>query len=449
MRALFLRATPPLLFGSGGTKGGVHKVTAAKIDYADWYLSENTRNILAPIHHPLVTEYFIRLSQRATELDKWQETLGEKGVATPLNQDGTPIDYIQWNIQYRGEVDLAHHMCGLLTSLNENVELESQTQQKPPPLSDGDKELLEMVAEDIKSITGDICSLDGEVDKVMNQRLASEDVIGSSSRTWNVSVAGRAGGEEAGLFAAELADMFKAYATGVRGLKVRRLDESEEEAADATVGTASSGNLFQVSGENVYRYFHHEIGVHKVQRVPVTDAVGKMQTSTAVVTMMPVLDPVSVNVHEEDCTIDFVRGSGPGGQGMQSSSNCVVLTHRPSGISVKCHQSRSALGNKELALQMVAQQILAARIKDQNSSLHDAWRNQWSSGERSDKMRTYNFPQNRVTDHRLGKDYPLSSFMDRGSGLVGLHDELNDLSDRQEINSVLLKYIKGRFGSTL
>uniref|UniRef100_A0A0A9YWZ8 Peptide chain release factor 1 n=1 Tax=Lygus hesperus TaxID=30085 RepID=A0A0A9YWZ8_LYGHE len=132
------------------------------------------------------------------------------------------------------------------------------------------------------------------------------------------------------------------------------------------------GMTLVVHGDNVYRYFHHEIGVHKVQRVPVTNAAGKMQTSTACVTLMPVLDPLSVNVREEECKIDYVRGSGPGGQGMQSSSNCVVLTHLPSGIRVKCHQSRSALGNKELALQSVANEILTRRVREQKSKTHNA-----------------------------------------------------------------------------
>ncbi|EPY30543.1 peptide chain release factor 1 [Strigomonas culicis] len=283
----------------------------------------------------------------------------------------------------------------------------------------------------------------------MERRLRSEDVVGSSSKTWTCTVAGKAGGEEAGLFASELAEMFKAYAKEFREMRVSSGEDADQEASGTGEGTVSGTFKFQLTGNDVYRNFHHEIGVHKVQRVPVTDAAGKMQTSTAVFTMMPVLDPVAVNVHESDCKIDFVRGSGPGGQGMQSSSNCVVLTHKPTGISVKCHQSRSALGNKELALQMVAQQILAQKVREQHSSLHAAWSSQWSSGERSDKMRTYNYPQNRVTDHRLGKDYSLSTFMERGSGLVGLHDEFNDINDREQLCSVLLKHIKNEFGSTV
>lgn len=432
-----------MLFGAGGTQGGVKKLAAAKIDYSNWMLGDKTRSLISPLHHPLVTEYLMRLNEKRIQIERWQEEQVSNPDTPPLlnKVDSSPFDYVRWNTTYRDEVDVAERAASVLRQLNENVALRDQLQSKGER-NEGDEEMLEMVTEDVASLTEQLRAMDSDIDTLMERRIGSDDVVGSSANVWNISVEGKAGGEEANLFAAELAEMFRAYAVECRKLKVRPVEKEEG-------GEVSLLNEFQVSGERVYRAFHHEIGVHKVQRVPVTDAAGKMQTSTAVFTMMPVLDPVSVDVLESDCKIDFVRGSGPGGQGMQSSSNCVVLTHKPSGISVKCHQSRSALGNKELALQMVAQQILARRVKEQNSSMHEAWQNQWSSGERSDKMRTYNYPQNRVTDHRIGKDYPLASFMDHGKGLEGLHDELNALSDREQVNSVLLKHIVGEFGSVV
>ncbi|RNC60208.1 peptide chain release factor 1 [Trypanosoma cruzi] len=317
-----------------------------------------------------------------------------------------------------------------------------------------------MLEEDMESLLNQVRNMDDCVNGVMARRLESGDTLGSSSRAWVLEVTGKAGGEEASLFAAELAEMYREYSTGVRNWRIEEAENGAggggaagggggDASALSAPALASTGVKFKAIGDNVYRNLRHEIGVHKVQRVPLTDQDGKMQTSTAVVTLMPVLDPVSVNVHENDCKIEFVRGSGPGGQGMQSSSNAVCLTHIPSGISVKCHQSRSALGNKEIALQLVAQQLLAQRVKDQNSSLHEAWRNQWSSGERSDKMRTYNYPQNRVTDHRLGKDFPLNTFMEGGNGLKGLHDDLNAAEDRKQLVTVLLRHIEGEFGSAV
>lgn len=453
MRTL-LRRTTALLFGAGGTQGGVKKVTGPTFTYSDWLLGERTRNLVAPIHHPLVTEYFLRLNQKQASVEKWQEEQGctpDAGRTLANKVDGSPFDFVQWSTTYRDELDTAHRLATLLLRLDENVIIQGQVASKAEK-TPTDSELLEMVKEDINSLLDDVRALDEEVDGVMRKRLGSADLVGSASSTWTVTVTGKAGGEEASLFAAELAEMFKIYGKEFRGFDIRDAGRSADDggsggAAGGGGAGSSSGFQFNVTGDSVYRHFHHEIGVHKVQRVPVTDAAGKMQTSTATVTMMPVLDPLAVNVHESDCKIDYVRGSGPGGQGMQSSSNCVVLTHLPSGITVKCHQSRSALGNKELALQLVAQQILSQRVRDQNSLLYEAWKNQWSSGERSDKMRTYNYPQNRVTDHRLGKDYSLTAFMERGSGLVGLHDELNQLDDLNQLCTVLLKHIEGDFGS--
>lgn len=432
-----------MLFGGGGTQGGVKKVGAAKVNYNNWLLSDSTRSLVSPIHHPLVTEYLMRLDDKRQAIEKWQEkSVSDANTPPLLNKlDSSPLDYVKWNTTYRDEVETAEKVASVLRRLNENVALRDQLQTKTLR-SEGDEEMLELVNEDVSALIRQLSALDEDVNVLMERRIGADDVVGSSTNIWNISVEGKAGGEEASLFAAELAEMFRAYAVECRHMKVRPVERDDGSEAALT-------NQFQVCGDRVYRYFHHEIGVHKVQRVPVTDAAGKMQTSTAVFTMVPVLDPVSVNVLESDCKIDFVRGSGPGGQGMQSSSNCVVLTHKPSGISVKCHQSRSALGNKELALQMVAQQILAQKVKEQNNSMHEAWQHQLSSGERSDKMRTYNYPQNRVTDHRIGKDYPLSSFMDHGKGLEGLHDELNAISDREQINSVLLKHINGDFGSVV
>ncbi|KPA79625.1 peptide chain release factor-like protein [Leptomonas pyrrhocoris] len=435
--------TARLLFGGGGTLGGVKKVGAVKLHYSNWVLSDPTRALISSLHHPLVTEYLIRLNDKRVAIEKWQEdSVSNSNIPPLLNKiDSSPFDYVKWNTTYRDEVDTAQKVASVLLQLDENVALRDQLQAKATR-NEGDEEMLELVKEDVASFTEQLRALDGDVNALMERRIGSDDMVGSSTNVWNINVEGKAGGEEASLFAAELAEVLRAYAVECRQWQIRPVEKGDGSEAPLT-------NEFQVCGDKVYRNFRHEIGIHKVQRVPVTDAAGKMQTSTAVFTMMPVLDPVSVNVLEGDCKIDFVRGSGPGGQGMQSSSNCVVLTHKPSGISVKCHQSRSALGNKELALQMVAQQILAQKVKEQNSSVHEAWRNQWSSGERSDKMRTYNYPQNRVTDHRIGKDFPLSSFMNHGKGLEGLHDELNAISDHEQMNSVLLKHIQGEFGSAV
>eukprot|EP00796_Vickermania_ingenoplastis_P013469 gene13469-9277_t len=465
------RRTPLLLFGAGGTKGGVKRISLSEKGYEtykNWALSEPTRKELGSVHHVLIPEYLIRLDEKRRRLEKWLEVhAGDpSGQAEFTNANGTPFDYVAWNRKYRDELDAAVHFASLATRLDESMSLMAglkkgkgdagDTSAASPSLTADEeerKELLGMVEQDIRTLLDEIRAMDDQVERVMSRRLQQEDVLGSSTKTWHLTVAGKAGGTEANLFAGELAEVLRGYCTMSHGWKAS--SSSSEQGNSGSCGgedgigaPSEEGIRITVRGDGVYRFLHHEIGVHKVQRVPVTDAAGKMQTSTAVVKLTPLLDPVSVQVYESDCKIDFVRGSGPGGQGMQSSSNCVVLTHKPSGITVKCHQSRSALGNKELALQMVAQQLLAKRAKGQNSSLYEAWNSQWSSGERSDKMRTYNYPQNRVTDHRLGKDYPLSQFME-GSGqtLRRLHDELNQISDAQELSAALLKHINSDFDS--
>lgn len=465
-----------LFFGAGGTKGGVKKLSLNKNwdEYKSWALSEGTRNILGELYHVLIPEYFIRLNEKREKLEKWQEVhlRDPSGDSDFTNSNKSSFVYALWRKKYSDELDTAQEFHERAKNLDETVSLlsclckESSAAEMPNELgqkegiliTSDEKELLPLVEQDKDDLLDQLRSMKDVISTIISRRLEKEDLIGSSSRVWKLSVSGKAGGEEARLFAEDLAEILKEYCTTIRGWKVTMEEEGKNGSASSSVGstnssggnsscTLSEGIMMTVEGDCVYRYLHHEIGVHKVQRIPVTDASGKMQTSTAVVKLMPILDPVSVQVYESDCKIDFVRGSGPGGQGMQSSSNCVVLVHLPSGISVKCHQSRSALGNKELALQMVAQELLVRRVKSQSSSVYDAWTQQWSSGERSDKMRTYNFPQNRVTDHRLGKDYPLDQFMNEGKGLMVLHDELNHASDLQELSTTLMRHINGKFGS--
>ncbi|KAH8605502.1 PCRF domain [Trypanosoma vivax] len=440
------------LFGAGGTLGGVKKVScSAIIPYKNWALSASTRSLLSAVHHPLVTEYFIRLDKKRVELESIQDNSDVVDVPTqgrkPADQS---FNFVEWNIRYGSELEVAEKMSMHLSKINKNVALRDQLATRRNLPTD-DRDLLVLVEEEIQEILDQIRRMDNEVNNIMMRRLDSSDTLGSCSRTWTLEVAGKAGGEEASLFAVDLAEMYKVYASEVRKWDIAAVDSPlDGDLSDSCPAIPKNSNAkLQIKGEGVYRQLRHEIGVHKVQRVPVTDQDGKMQTSTAVVTLMPVLDPVSVNIHESDCAIEFVRGSGPGGQGMQSSSNAVCLTHKPSGISVKCHQSRSALGNKELALQMVAQQLLSRLVKSQNSSIHEAWCNQWSSGERSDRLRTYNYPQNRVTDHRLGKDFPLGTFMERGAGLKTLHDDLNAVDDEQQLVTVLLRHIEGDFNPSI
>lgn len=444
-------------YGGGKMTGGVRKmgdIMESLASYDKWTLQLRTREALRkkfPNTHLLVWEYIVGLHRKLQILNAHQERPEAGGRMEEFLRSEmknaltmTPFSLIRWQQIYQNEIEETTDMAKLLMDMDAAVEECIKLSQGTPEQIAEAADLRTMFEEELVLLLERFEEHHFEaLSAVIRKRVAASDVLGSASRTWTVEVVGKAGGEEASIFALELLDVLKHYGKNVHDWKV---DVVEEESNTGIV--AVNPNKLTFTGDGVYRHFRHEIGVHKVQRVPVTDHDGKMQTSTAVVTMMPILDPVTVNVREEDCRFDFVRGSGPGGQGMQSSSNCCVLLHRPSGISVKCHQSRSALGNKELALQMVAQQILARKVKEAQSEQDAAWENQWFSGERSEKMRTYNFPQNRVTDHRIGRDFPLATFLD-GSGklFLELHDVMNTADDLVATDTALRKHLNGNFGS--
>jgi peptide chain release factor 1 len=203
------------------------------------------------------------------------------------------------------------------------------------------------------------------------------------------------GGEEAALFAADLFRMYSRYAER-RRWKVETLSMSE----------ASAGGLKEivalVSGERVYSQLRFEAGVHRVQRVPATEAQGRIHTSTATVAVLPEADEVDVHIREEDLEIQTTHSGGPGGQHVNTTNSAVQLFHKPSGILIKVQEERSQHKNKARALQILRSRLLSAAQDAHDKAIADERRGMVGSGDRSEKIRTYNYPQNRVTDHRIG-----------------------------------------------
>jgi peptide chain release factor 1 len=210
-----------------------------------------------------------------------------------------------------------------------------------------------------------------------------------------LEIRGGTGGEEAALFAADLFRMYVRYAESV-GWKVEILSQS-----DAAAGGIKEA-IALITGDRVYSRLKHEGGVHRVQRVPATEAQGRIHTSTATVAVLPEADEVDVQIDEKDLRYDIAASGGPGGQGVNTTNSAVQITHLPTGMIVKCQDERSQIKNRARALKVLRSRLLDIAQREQSDSIRDERRDMVKSGDRSEKIRTYNYPQNRLTDHRVG-----------------------------------------------
>jgi peptide chain release factor 1 len=252
-----------------------------------------------------------------------------------------------------------------------------------------DPEFSAMAAEEIPGLETKIATLSEDLQYALLPADPSED------RDALIEIRAGAGGDEASLFAAELMRAYQRYAD-LRGWKCEHLESSPSEVG------GFKEVILKITGDEVFRYLKYESGVHRVQRVPETETQGRVHTSTVTVAVLPEAEEVDVELKPDDLRIEVCRAGGAGGQHVNRTESAVQVFHLPTGIYVRCEDGRSQIKNKEMALQILRSKIYEQKLRAQQEAYSSHRRSLIGSGDRSEKIRTYNFPQSRVTDHRIG-----------------------------------------------
>lgn len=294
-----------------------------------------------------------------------------------------------------------HAILPIADKIQQYRKLQSSAEEARAILeSEHDPELRALAAEEARAVQEQLTPMEREIRLMLLPRDPNDD------KNVIVEIRAGAGGEEAALFAGVLYRMYVMYAES-HGFRCEPASENETELGGFREIT------FLVSGSGAYSRFKYESGVHRVQRVPETESSGRIHTSTATVAVLPEADEVQIHIDPADLLIDTIKSTGAGGQHINKTESAIRLTHKPSGIVIECQDERSQLRNKEKAMRLLRAKLFEMRQTEQNERIAAQRRSQVGTGDRSERIRTYNYPQGRITDHRIGLTlYSLNAFLD-------------------------------------
>ena len=302
--------------------------------------------------------------------------------------------------KYAAAIKEYHSLTPLIEKLREHKKAISDIEDAEFLIDESDDpEMKEMAQDELKDAKARLEKTREELSYLLLPRDPNDD------KNVIIEIRAGAGGEEAALFAAVLFRMYSMYAQS-SGFKLSVMTENETQLG------GYKEIIFSLTGDGAYSRFKFESGVHRVQRVPETESQGRIQTSTATVAVLPEVEDVEIEIKESDLIYESCKSSGAGGQHINKTESAVRLTHKPTGIVIECQQERSQFKNKDTALKMLKAKLYDIKQREQSEKIASDRKSQVGSGDRSEKIRTYNYPQSRITDHRIGLTiYSLDSFL--------------------------------------